>query len=289
MNRITALAFAVYLTAVTAGTLADAPPVSAPASLRVLAGDFHVHAAPGDGMLPVWEAQREAERRGLDVIAITNHNHDYASRLGQRLGLTSAYPIVIASQELTTPDFHIAAVGVTTMVDWRLPGREAIAAIHRQGGVAIAAHPILNSWRERDEQALRMLDGVEVAHPIVRSKPERKREVEEFFARVRQLRPEVSPIGSSDFHGGPLGDWRTYLIVDEVSREGVLDAIRRGRTVAAGPDGRLIGGEEHVALVRRQMSAAIASGFGYGLSTWLALAALLALGVIVTRGGTSGP
>ena len=33
----------------------------------------------------------------------------------------------------------MAAIGVTELIDWRLPAREAIAAIHAQGGVAIMA------------------------------------------------------------------------------------------------------------------------------------------------------
>ena len=47
----------------------------------VLAGDFHVHAFVGDGGVAPWELGREAARRGLDVIAVTNHNQLLAARL----------------------------------------------------------------------------------------------------------------------------------------------------------------------------------------------------------------
>jgi hypothetical protein len=262
MPRVRALAIGGFAAAVLAGTLTDVPRRAAPASPAVLAGDFHVHAAPGDGLLPVWEVRREAERRGLDVIAITNHNHALASRLSRWAGLESAYPIVIHGQEVTTSGFHIAAVGVATMVESRLPAREAIAAIHAQGGVAIASHPIDDSWTERDIEALSALDGVEVAHPVVLASAEWKQEVEEFHRRARAVNPDVAAIGSSDFHGGPIGRCRTFLVVDEPSAAGVLEAIRRGRTEArcGGPD---------------------AAGFGYGLPTWIALAALGALAVTV--------
>ena len=79
---------------------------------------------PGDGFLPVWEIQKEAARRGIDVVAITNHNHNLAWRIAQSLGLLAEYPLVIPGQELTTPTFHMAAVGVTS-----------IEPVKRTGGV----------------------------------------------------------------------------------------------------------------------------------------------------------
>ena len=45
--------------------------------------------------------------------------------------------------------------------------REAIRAVHDQGGVAIAAHPMPGSWTTKDDEALRLMDGDEVAHPGV--------------------------------------------------------------------------------------------------------------------------
>ena len=96
-----------------------------PAGRTVLADDFHVHGYPIDGTLPRWELQREAARRGLDVIAVTNHNQTIAGRLGGFL--SGADVIVIPGQEITTPGFHMIAAGVTETIDWRLPASQAIA------------------------------------------------------------------------------------------------------------------------------------------------------------------
>ncbi len=86
-------------------------------------------------------------------------------------------------------------------------------------------------------------------------------EIRGFFERVRGLNPDVAAIGSSDFHfGGPVGVCRTYVSVEDASREGVLRAIKRGRTMA---------------------ECAAPRYFGYGLATWLAGAAIIALGVAV--------
>jgi hypothetical protein len=255
-------ALLLFAAALVAGTLTDVPR-RVPPPAGAIVGDFHVHAAPGDGFLPVWEIQREAARRGIDAVAITNHNHALALRLGEWFGLIGPYPIVVPGQELTTPRFHMASLGIRRMVDWRLTARQAIAAIHAQGGAAIAAHPIDDSWLDTDVEALRVLDGAEIAHPVSIAKETWAREVRAFHARAREANPDVAAIGSSDFHGGPLGTCRTYLIVDELSQAGVLDAIRRGRTEARCDGPR---------------------GFGYGRSTWMALAALLALGTAVNAG-----
>ena len=256
--RFGLIAFVIF---VVAGTAADLPRATGPRNPSVLAADFHVHAAPGDGLLPVWAIQREAERRGLDVIAITNHNHRLAIAFARGLGLVGDYPIVIGGQELTAPDFHMAAVGADRLIDPWLPAVDAIAEIQRNGGVAIAAHPGADSWRVTNTDAILALDGAEVAHPSTFDDPRTATGLREFFERARQIKPSLAAIGSSDFHyAGPMGVCRTQLSVNDASSEGVLKAIKRGRTTADCPGPRT---------------------FGYGLSTWLAAAALIALGAAV--------
>jgi hypothetical protein len=275
-RTIAAIAF---IASVAAGTWIDPGGRPAPAGPTVLAGDFHVHAFPADGMLPVWAIQREAERRGLDVVAITNHNRNFAMPLARASGLLKDYPIIIPSQELTTPHFHLAAIGLTNMVDWRLPASAAIEAIHQQNGIAIAAHPAPTSWTDNDPRTLAMLDGVEVAHPTILGIAKRQNQLRAFYDRVRRINPRVAPIGSTDYHGGgaPLGVCRTYVIVDEVSVKGVLDAIRRGRTVAAGPGDRLVGDAELVSAVQQHLAAPQSANFGRSASSGLSLLALISL------------
>ena len=281
MTRSRLGAFIVFAAAIGAGTVTDVAPSATPRGPTVLAGDFHVHAMPGDGILPVWEIQREAGRRGLGVVGITNHNDNLAMRLARRLNLLTEYPIVISGEELTTRGFHIAAIGVEAMVDPQLPARDAIASIHAQGGVAIAAHPESGSWLPMDPETLRELDGAEVAHPLIIDEPEQAEQLERFLERARQANPGIAAIGSTDYHGGaPLGVCRTYLLVDEVSAAGVLTAIRHGRTVASGPGDRLIGSDENVAAARSHAQPPQRPNFS-GRSRWPALMALLSLGVLV--------
>ena len=74
-----------------AAAVPDGPPLPRRShdGFIILAGDFHVHSFPGDGSLPPWEIAREARRRGLDVVALTNHNSLLSSRLAGLLHLGS--------------------------------------------------------------------------------------------------------------------------------------------------------------------------------------------------------
>ena len=248
--------------AVIAGTALDRVPVDGPARAGdqfVLAADFHVHAFVGDGGVPPWELGREARRRKLDVIVVSNHNQLLAPRLaafGRRLYGPDQNALIIPAEELTTPGFHMIAAGITRTIDWRLPAAEAIAAIHEQGGVAIAAHPAGTFWPAYDEAARRLLDGSEVAHPAGRRDDAAKLEMIQFYQRSAALNASLAPIGSSDFHfGGTLGQCRTFVFADELSVEGVLQAIRRGSTVASDGYGTLTGDPARVEIVRGLLTA----------------------------------
>lgn len=244
----------------------------------VLTADLHVHAFPGDGVLPAWELRREAARRGLDVIAITNHNQSIAARLPTGGG--GRLPLVIPGQEITTPTFHLVAIGIRRPIDWRLPLRAAIAAVHDAGGVAIAAHPVKTFWRvDEDDSGLDVLDGAEAVAESGARFDSRRREIREFYDSIRRRNPDLAPIGSSDFHLiVPLGVCRTYVFVREVSERGVLEAIAHGRTVAIDDGNQIVGDST---LVRQLHGLPEAPGTPALPARLAALAALLGLGLIV--------
>ena len=123
---------------VIAGTALDTIPVRTPARAGdqfVLAADFHVHPFVGDGGVPPWEIAREASRRKLDVVVLSNHNQLLAARLGQfgsRIYPPEQRALIIPGQELTTPRFHMIAAGITQTIDWRLTAGQAVAAGDRK-------------------------------------------------------------------------------------------------------------------------------------------------------------
>lgn len=276
-----AAALALFAAALAAGSWRDTRSLRPAPIPGVLVADLHVHPFPGDGVLPVWDLQREARRRGLDVIAVSGHNNRTALAVGEALGLIGGDVIVLPAQELTAPGFHLVAVGVRQMIDWHLPVPGAVRAIHAQGGVAIAAHPSPRTWKALDAGALAALDGAEVAHPMARAGSPARDELDRFFTAARAVNPDLAPIGSTDFHvGGPLGLCRTYLLTDERSAAGALGAIRAGRTVARDQDGRLYGAPADVAMIERLGAAVHRAPRTPLTDKLLALVALLALAAL---------
>ena len=232
--------------AIVAGTVADRPRRNPPLTLggyRVLAVDFHTHSSMwSDGALTPWGLVLEAERQSLDAFAITAHNETWDAHVGQRFSRLVGGPIVIVGEEIVRPSYHLIAAGITSTVSFMQSAADAIDEVHRQGGVAIAAHPDTDFWEGFDMSAMQRLDGSEICHPSALVpefvlKEDVQRNYETFAARA-----PVAAIGSSDFHGlGPMGLCRTYVFADAVSEQGILDAVRAHRTVVYGRDGRAYG------------------------------------------------
>jgi predicted metal-dependent phosphoesterase TrpH len=220
------------LAALTLGTLSDTLPQKPQIFLggyQVLAVDLHVHTIPfSAGTLAPWDLVFEARRQSLDAIAITAHDEVLPGKIGRWFAKRVGGPLVLVGEEIHAPRYHLIAVGIHSTVDWRLDSAGAIAEVHRQGGIAIAAHPLARSARGFDA-AMAVLDGSEVLHPLVYSHPETALQLEQFYLRKR-----MTAIGSSDYHGlGPMGLCRTYLFVRENSEQGVLEALRAGHTVVS--------------------------------------------------------
>jgi hypothetical protein len=260
----------------------------------VLAADFHVHSFPGDGGLLPWDIVTEARRRGLDAIALTSHNNMWSWRLARRSPIPvprspipvprSPFPdvIVLPGVELTSAGYHMTTIDVQRPVAWRQSPAQAAAAAHAQGGIAIAAHPRSPHRSKWDDEAIDVIDGFEAA-----SSNDSVAENAAFSRRALVRRPSLAAIGASDFHYfAPLGVSRTFVFVTERSAAGLLDAVRRGRTVACDGLGHTSGPAELASAVSDECRrAAIGDPIGWrwrdGVSTsaaWLSLLALVMIG-----------
>jgi predicted metal-dependent phosphoesterase TrpH len=250
MTRLIAALLLVIATG--AGTYADRPQrhgVRRVGGYRVLAADFHLHSSTwSDGALTPFGIVLEAERRGLDAIAITGHDELLDARAARRFSKWIGGPTVIVGEEIQSePHYHLIALGIHEKVSWRLSAADAIDAIHRQGGVAIAAHPAEAYWAGWGADAMRRLDGTEVCHPLVYVREGARDEFERFAARTN-----AAAIGSSDFHGSmAMGACRTFVFAASDDASAILDAIRARRTVVFGRDGRAYGDPALIPLAER--------------------------------------
>ncbi|MHA1839216.1 MAG: PHP domain-containing protein [Candidatus Ranarchaeia archaeon] len=106
--------------------------------------DFHVHTcASHDGVGTPKEMVDAAIRKGLDAIAITDHDTikglpkaiEYARRL------TESQLLVIPGIEVSTENGHILGIGISEPIQSHLSPELTIKKIHSLGGLAIPAHP----------------------------------------------------------------------------------------------------------------------------------------------------
>ncbi len=208
---------------------------------EVLAVDLHTHTRFSDGFLSPMELVLMAQREGLDVVAVTEHNMLFPAEVAAWFSALIGGPMVLTGQEVTTRDYHLIAVGLTERVAPAAELRHAIDAIHRQGGIAIAAHPTRRYWPAFDE-VRDVLDAAEVVHPAAfgGSTSFRWDDMVAFFER-----PGAKPltaVGSSDYHFfRTLGVCRTEVLVKARTPEAVLAALRDGDTRVTAPDGRRFG------------------------------------------------
>jgi hypothetical protein len=229
--------------ALAAGTVADRAPAQPPLFLggyRVLAVDFHVHSFPFSGStIAPWDLVLEARRQSLDAIALTGHNQVGTAFWGLWFSRLVGGPTVIVGEEIHTPRYHMIAAGIHSTISWRDTAAESIAEIHRQGGVAIAAHPTRNSWPAFDSD-IAELDGAEVMQPVVWGHRFGARDLREFYRHA-----PLAAIGSSDYHGnGPLGVCRTYVFARDNSADAIVDAVRQHHTVVLDDGGEAFGDPE---------------------------------------------
>jgi predicted metal-dependent phosphoesterase TrpH len=104
--------------------------------------DLHVHTVWSDGAQRP-EAILKAVRGRLDVVAITDHD-EIRGALQARdwaRGHPELSVEVVVGEEISTLNGHLLGLFLEERVPPGLSAVESIAAIHAQGGLAVAAHP----------------------------------------------------------------------------------------------------------------------------------------------------
>ncbi len=283
MRTIRISSVCLVLVSLLLGTLSDAPRTHPPLMVggyRVLVADFHVHSFPLSWTtLAPWDTVIEAQHQGLDVIAMTPHNHVWIAKVGHWFSKLIGGPTVLVGEEIAAPRYHLLAVGVHDAIPWNLSSGDAINAVHRQGGVVIAAHPRKKFWPPYDDAALGKLDGSEVQHPLIYATRAGYPEILAFYERTH-----AAAIGDSDYHGlGPMGVCRTYVFAQENSAAAVLEAIRARHTVVLDRDGRTYGDPELIQLVQENPEfAQLNASYDWSNPGWMARVSALfgILGII---------
>jgi PHP domain len=198
---------------------------------RWLAGDLHSHTVHSDGALTVAELACLAIDRGLDFLAVTDHNtvshHAELPAAARRYGIT-----LIPGQEVTTAHGHAGVLGDTGWIDFRRGPDDWLDATERGGGLMSINHPIAGpvSWLY---QMRRRPPLVEVWHwswlDPTWTTP---------LAWWQAWDPATIPVGGSDWHrqgsDAPLGIPTTWVESADDGAGAILDALRSGRVAISG-------------------------------------------------------
>jgi hypothetical protein len=206
--------------------------------MRWLAGDLHSHTVHSDGALTVPELARFAVERGLDFLAITDHNT--ISHHQELPAASAAHGVVLVpGQEVTTEQGHANAFGDLPWVDFREPPDSWLAATEAGGGLLSVNHPYggQNSWIAPMERRPPL---IEVWHwswlDLKWTTP---------LSWWLAWYPDAIAVGGSDWHrpgsDAPPGSPTTWVQVYSAEPSGVLDGVAAGRVaISASRDGPVL-------------------------------------------------
>ena len=200
--------------------------------------DFQLHSDLGDGLSPPAAILASAERAGLDVIALTDHDDVRGSFQLREIAERHSSPVrVITGAEITTRSGHLLALWIEDDVPMLRPLAETITEIHRVGGIAIVPHPLSYLTFSIGEGALRVsasaepearIDGIELRNPSYAGRVRANRAA---WLNTHVLR--LAETGSSDAHHARLVGTAWTEFPGE-SAEDLRAAILARATIARG-------------------------------------------------------
>jgi hypothetical protein len=220
-------------------------------------GDLHMHTAHSDGQCdnqsgekvpcPVFLTVEAAARRGLDFIAITDHNATSQYDAMRELQPYFDKVLLIPGREITTFQGHINFLGTTSYLDFRLgsPGVPDMDTLlrnaHRLGALVSVNHPDAPSgeicmgcgWTPKAPVDMSLLNAVEAINGGselhgMNGVPFWDKELNEGF--------RLTGIGGSDNHNAlsppnepsAVGSPTTVVYATDLSTPAIVAGIRAG-------------------------------------------------------------
>jgi len=188
--------------------------------------DLHIHSNySSDSNLSVDDILKQAVRKGLDGIAICDHNTvDGSIRAIQRARELNLSLIVIPGMEISTSDGHLIVLGIRENILPDLPLSETIMIARQKGAVVIAPHPFKKNsigYAAKDADAIETFNS-------------RCLFGENEMAKELALSLGKPEVGGSDSHLlAAIGLGFTELDAHR-SESSVLESIRMGKTRSGG-------------------------------------------------------
>jgi hypothetical protein len=207
-------------------------------------GDLHSHTLHSDGTFTVDERLGRAVERGLDFIAITDHNTISHHR---ELDAWRGRIVPIRGCEVTTFHGHMNVFGLTAPIDWRAERRGGGAAgiveqAHGQGALVSINHPssfgdpwCVGCHWDYARVDYSTFDTMEVWNGGWADVETANESNIAFWTDLLDAGVRLTAITGTDSHGPADDDDATLgftsVYAAEASEAAILEGIRRGRAV----------------------------------------------------------
>lgn len=162
--------------------------------------DLHLHTSrhSPDSETDPFDLLKSARRAGLDGIVITDHDYLWPESELDELRAAEPSLVILGGIEVTGRGGDMLVYGITdaSTLPRGIGWGDLVKEVHRQGGVAVAAHP--NRWGQPFEKVVRdsgaELDGIEVMSNNMDEELRREAQV------LLKKYPHYAQLGNSDSH-----------------------------------------------------------------------------------------
>jgi hypothetical protein len=217
-------------------------------------GDLHMHSGNSDAKCPsqlgnevpcpVYRIVETATDKGLDYIAVTDHNATSQADALRELQPAFNKILLVPGREITTFYGHANIFGLTDFIDFRMTNasyaaaKNWMSAVNNSGGIISINHPGIPSgedcmgcgWQIGDipdqvVTAVEVLNGGSMKRSI-----EGPIEGWDLWHKMLNSGQHVTAIGGSDdHHAETIGTPTTVIYMKQLSVQGLIDGIRSGR------------------------------------------------------------
>ncbi len=186
--------------------------------------DLHVHTCYSrDSSITLKQVISFAKKRGLDGVAITDHN-----TVKGALKLKTHDIIVVSGIEVSTSDGHLLGLNVTAPIPAKRGIEETVQLIHEAGGIAVAPHPTA-FYKSPPSRKVSSYDAVEVMNAS--SVPF---SILTHYSRRFAEGLGLPQTGGSDSHYAPEIGAAYTMIKSDAAVDEIVSAIKKGNVSPMG-------------------------------------------------------